>query len=158
MGKGKLTLKRFNGIEEFEISDAEICAWEDQGKICLNLEISTNKAIATLPDTREIEALPNAEVTIRLDELKPSSLIGNDYIVENGLNEETEELDGRFYYCEHQSLNQNIVKFLSKDENLFSISWSGITNDINYYDGSKPDSEILIEAIFSFSKSNEWNG
>jgi hypothetical protein len=97
MNKGKLILKRFNGVEEFEISEAEICAWKDQGEIFLNLEIKTLRALSTLPDTKEAEALPNAEVTIRLASLSINSLIGEKFIVENGMNEDTEEWDGRFY-------------------------------------------------------------
>jgi hypothetical protein len=158
MNKGKLILKRFNGVEEFEISEAEICAWKDQGEIFLNLEIKTLRALSTLPDTKEAEALPNAEVTIRLASLSINSLIGEKFIVENGMNEDTEEWDGRFYYFGHQDLNQNEINFLSMDEGMFFVSWSGITRDINYYDGSKPDSEVVIEARFNFEKSNEWSG
>lgn len=158
MSKGKLTLKRFNGVEEFEVSEAEIYAWEDEGKISLNLEISAKKPLSTLPDTKEIKARPSAEVTIYLESLNPNELIGKSFTIERGMNDETEEWDGRFYYCEHEDLNKNTVHFVSRDGDLYNIKWSGFTQDVNYYDGSKPDTQVIIEAAFNFGKSNEWQG
>lgn len=156
--KGKLTLKRFNGIESFVISKAEIYAWESDGKISLNLEIETEMPLLTLPDTKGLKALPNAEITIYLEALNPDDLVGKSFEVENGMNEEIDEWDGRFYYCEHADLNKNTVCFISKDDNLFEVKWSGITQDVNFYDGSKPDTEVTIEAVFVFGEISEWQG
>jgi hypothetical protein len=153
---GKLTLKRFNGIEEFEIAEAEIIAWQSEGKIALNLEIHTSKAIATVHDTKDSGVLPNAEITIHLELFNPDQLVGQSFFIESGEDEETNEWNARFYYFEHEDINRNTVKFISKSNSLFRVVWTGFTQDVNYYDGSKPDTEIIIEADFSFLKLHEW--
>jgi hypothetical protein len=156
MSLGKLTLKRFNGIEEFEISEAEITAWKSEGSVALNLEIHTGKAIATVPDTKDSGILPNAEITIHLESLNPDQLVGQSFFIENGMDEEENEWNARFYYFEHENIDKNTITFISKSTNLFKIVWTGFTQDVNYYDGSKPDTEISIEANFNFSELFEW--
>ena len=60
-----LKLHRFNGEEAFSISDATALAMPDGDTIRLNLEIQTaTPPLKTLPDTLELDAEPNAEVTI----------------------------------------------------------------------------------------------
>lgn len=153
---GKLTIYRFNGTEEFQISEAKIMAWRSDGKVFLNLEINSKTALKTLPDTKELKAWPSAEVSIILENLIPSELTGKTFTVERGMNDEIGEWVGRFYYCEHEDLNNNIITFESQNENIFHVKWSGTTIDVNYYDGSKPESKIEVDARFTFSEIKEW--
>ena len=151
-----LKLHRFNGTETFSISSANIYAWEDRGKYCLNFEIETEEALETVEDTAEMEAEPSAEITLRLDNLKVSELEGQSFEVKNALNEEIDDFVTNLYYFEHQGINNNFIIVKSVNEDQFIIDWKGTTTDINYYDGSKPEAKVEVSATFTFKDYKKW--
>ena len=61
---------------------------------------------------------------------------------------EANEADGSFYYLEHQPTRNNRMEILARDGNRLKIRVSGSTEDVNYYDGSKPENRLQLTAWF----------
>ena len=151
--KGTLELHRFNGTEIFKISKAEIFVLtEEDGSHVINLEIDTEEApIQTLPDTESLRAHPNAEVTAKLDSLNPDEWTGQSFHTTN-----SEDLDCRLYYCEHEDVENVHIQVKRQVGNRFHVHWAGTATDVNFYDGSKPDTRIEVDAWFVFSDYLNW--
>ena len=63
--------------------------------------------------------------------------------------DDEDSCDSLFYYFSHQALRDNKVKVLSQlSETKIRVHWTGRTQDVNYYDGSKPDARIEVECDF----------
>ena len=149
MSVGILTLNRFNGQEQFSISKAIIFQYKDENRLMLSFEIETNQSsVKTLPDTKEFPAQPSAEFNVSVTNFAWENLAGKSFVIPHGYDEETEEWLARFYYYEHQYIDQNEIKVIKHDGDKFHVIITGISNDINYYDGSKPRTEIEIDAWF----------
>ncbi len=39
---------------------------------------------------------------------------------------------------------------------ILNVHWSGVTSDISYYDGSKPDTIIEVTGEFRFEEYLDW--
>lgn len=59
---------------------------------------------------------------------------------------------GLIYYADHVNLDENEIKILSKKGKTFQVQWTGITKDMNQYDGSKPKTRVEIEAMFTLTE------
>lgn len=59
---------------------------------------------------------------------------------------------GNLYYWEHQPTLDNKMEILAADGDRFLIRLTGITEDVNYYDGSKAKSTLQITAWFEKKK------
>jgi hypothetical protein len=150
MEVGILTLNRFNGQEQFSISKATIFQYEEDGVFELNLEIETNeKPIKTLPDTKELNAQPNAEFIVHLDVFSWENLVGKSFSIPQGYDEESEEYLTRIYYCEHQETDDNVIEIKEQQANQFRVVITATCVDVNYYDDSKPRTKIEIDAWFT---------
>ena len=55
-------------------------------------------------------------------------------------------------------LNDNEIEFLERNEDWFRIRWTGVTQDVNFYDGTKPDTRVEIEGWFRFIDFAKWSG
>jgi len=154
---GTFVLHRFNGDEIYAVKTATLVASAEEGAIELFLYVNTKaKPIQTLPDTAELHEQPNAEVYITLKALNVSKLVGRRFSVPTSWSEEKEDHVSCIYYCEHNDLNQNVVRILEQQRNKFLIHWTGTTTDVNYYDGSKPDTNVEIKAWFTFKGMRKW--
>ena len=60
------------------------------------------------------------------------------------------------YYCEHESLRHNRIRVVSRDGDRFRLRWTATVRDVNYYDGSKPPTQVEIEGEFVFKDIGEW--
>ena len=49
-------------------------------------------------------------------------------------------------------MNDNKIEFLERSGGALKIRWIGTTTDVNYYDGSKPDTRVVIESWFAFAE------
>lgn len=149
MNVGVLTLNRFNGQEQFAVSEATILQYENGGNFVLSIEIGTDgKAIKTLPDTKELKARPNAEFNLQVKDFDWASLVGNCFAIPKGYDEETGEYRTLFYYCEHEDTDDNLIKITERDGDKFHVIITASCVDVNYYDGSKPPTKIEINAWF----------
>jgi RNase P/RNase MRP subunit p29 len=157
MNTGTFVLHRFNGDEVYQFSDATILAYHDKDNVYLCFEVDTQKeSLKSLPDTVELAAHPNAEVTIILDKLIPNELVGTCFSVPSGYDEHLDEWRGRIYYCEHEALDNNHIEILARKGEHVTVRWTGTTIDVNYYDGSKPVTKVEIEGTFVFKDLEEW--
>ncbi|PGE94167.1 hypothetical protein COE80_22430 [Bacillus pseudomycoides] len=155
---GSFTINRFNGIEKYEISEAKIYAVKKQeNEIMLWLEVETEQEpIQSLPDTVDCKMNPSGEVTVYMDNLKLENFGEQEFIISKGYDEDSNDLAVRIYYFEHQEVNNNVLKMKYNGNGIFHINWTGITRDISYYDGSKPDITIEVNGEFIFEEFEEW--
>jgi len=148
----RLTLHRFNGDEVFSITSATGRVLADPDAFKLNLEIETSRpAVQSLPDTVDLAAEPNAEVTLYLPNENVGSLVGRSFSVPRSFDEAIEDRVSRFYYCEHEDLDENVIEFIEQRGDWFRVRWTGVTVDVNWYDGSKPATRVEIVAWFQIS-------
>jgi hypothetical protein len=157
MEVGTFVLHRFNGDEIYAVNSATITASEEDGAVELFLYVDTRaRSIQTLPDTAELHQQPNAEVSITLKKLDVAKLAGRRFSVPTSWSEEKQDHVSCLYYCEHGDLNKNVVRVLEQQGNEFLVHWTGTTTDVNYYDGSKPDTKVEIKAWFTFKGMRKW--
>lgn len=154
---GTFVLHRFNGDEIYAVKSATLEAFEEEGAIDLFLYVNTKgKPIQTLPDTAELNSRPNAEVYMTVKTLVVPRLVGRRFSVPTSWSEEKEDHISCIYYCEHNDLNKNVVRFLEQQGSKFLIHWTGMTTDVNHYDGSKPETKVEIKAWFKFKGMRKW--
>ena len=96
---------------------------------------------------------PSAEVLVKIPSFDLEALVGAHFRVPQGCLEEEESCRATLYYCEHEPLDNNELRILGRQGNLFRVHWCGTTLDVNYYDGSKPDTRVEIEGDFLFMES-----
>ena len=51
---------------------------------------------------------------------------------------------------------QNRITVVSRAGDRFRLRWTAVTKDINYYDGSKPPTQVEIEGEFLFKGFAKW--
>lgn len=151
METSTLTLHRFNGEEAFRISKATAYLRpEGDEEVLFNFEFETDPdPLKTLEDTRDLGAQPAGEVTIRVKKSQIPSLVGSRFALPE-YQDESEQFDlARLYYVEHEAVKDNIVEILEYKSQQLRVRWTGTTMDVNFYDGSKPSTRIVVEAWFS---------
>lgn len=147
---GDLILHRHNGDEAYKIEFATIRIEEINGKTWLSLEIVTNGRVEkSLSDTADLKAKPSAQITIPVEEFEESSLVGKNFSLTNSYNEDKNDYLSTIYYVEHEPVESNEIEIVSRKKNNWLIKWSGLTKDVNHYDGSKPNARVEIEGWFS---------
>lgn len=108
------------------------------------------------PDSDELLSNPDVELTIYLDTLKLNEFAPLEFALAQGYNENSRSLDARLYYFEHQEVNDNRGRIEYRGNGVFYVYWTGTTMDVNYYDGSKPDTRLELEGEFTMEKYKEW--
>lgn len=148
---GRITLRRFNGIETYSLISARMMLFTNEHGRCINLTIDADSnGSKTTSDTVDYPAAPNAEVTIYHEQLDLDRLVGRRFNIQSAYDETIGDHVSRFYYYEHEDLDDNVVEFVDRDaDGRYQVSWSGTTIDPNYYDGSKPATIVEIEGFFS---------
>lgn len=119
---------------------------------CLNLEIQADEhGTKTTTDTAKYPAAPNVQVSIYGTHFDPLALVGQRFTVDSAYDEDMDDWVSRFYYYEHQGIDNNVIEFLDRDDDgRYHVRWTGETIDPNYYDGSKPATIVEIDARFMF--------
>jgi hypothetical protein len=157
MSVGRLILRRFNGTEEFEIQRASISAVRDEDGYRLWFKAETEGVCRkSLPDTIVLRGQPTAEAAVTVNSVEPQRLGGRRFAVPTGYDEAIGDHVATFYYVEHEDLDENAIEILSQDGAVFHVYWIGTTVDVNYYDGSKPRTQIEIDAKFTFRDFAKW--
>ena len=152
MSVGTMTLHRFNGEEAYPVASATIEQHKDgDGRYAVTFRAEAHGApLRTLPDTESLRAEPFAEVTLHLP--KPPALVltpGRTFSLPKGYDEASGEYHTNFYYCEHEPMDNNEVAVLERDGLRVRVRLTGTTLDVNFYDGSKPDTKVVVEADFT---------
>jgi hypothetical protein len=107
-------------------------------------------------DTAAIGTSPNAEVGIDLPELNPDRLVGRELVLPGTKTDDEDSCRSLLYYCEHQPLRDNRIVVVSRAGDRFRVRWTAVTQDVNYYDGSKPLTKVEIEGEFLFKDIGKW--
>ena len=143
-----IVLKRFNGDEVWQITDASfsIAPAENSDKSVLNFWAQSEHG-SLLSKPLE-DTYVDGGVTIEIDlKVLPSDdkLVGKIWTLPES-KEETEDYYSNFYCYEHEFLSAGTFKVLSEKEGYFQVELRATCTDPNYYDGSKPETTIVIES------------
>jgi hypothetical protein len=79
--------------------------------------------------------------------LDVSGLVGQVFSIPEGARDE--EWLARIYYVEHDAAKNCTVRILERDGERFRVAVDGYCPDLNFYDGSKPDTHFVLEAWFT---------
>lgn len=157
MASGEFILRRFNGDEVFRLGAATILASRTEDGIRIDLDAETDGvAIKAVSDTAEHPANPRAEVAIIVEALDAAQLVGQRFVVPRGRTDD-DDLASLYYY-EHDDLNDNAIEFVERTGELFRVRWAGRARDVNFDDGSKPETTIEIDGWFRFEEFKRWSG
>jgi hypothetical protein len=154
MGVGTITLHRFNGDEVFNVEKAIIEHRKHvDGMFAVVFRADAGGTpIQTLPDTAPLHAKPFAEVTLHLPKIPALALTaGLTFTIPKGYDEHTQDYLSNFYYCEHEPMDEIEISILDRNGLGVRARISGTTIDVNYYDGSKPLTNVVVEACFSLT-------
>ncbi len=147
---GRFVLHRFNGDEIYRLKSATIQLAQYEGRPRLTFAVETEEgAIQTSPDTADFPTTPNAEASVILDHFDKEHLVGRQFLVPTGYVEQFGDYVAMLYYYEHDDLNNNVIEVVGRDGDLFHVHWTATATDVNYYDGSKLDTEIVIAGMFT---------
>ena len=147
-----MTLHRFNGDEIYSVESAVIDYYKDEdGSFAVTFRADAGPIpIQTLPDTVSLGAKPFAELTFNVPKLPAVALrAGITFAIPKGYDERTRDYHTNFYYCEHEPMDENEIIILERDKLRVRARISGTAVDVNYYDGSKPRTKVVIEADFT---------
>lgn len=144
-----LTLNRYCGIEVFRIDAATVRQIGERGALGLQFEVGTDSnPLQTLEDTEELFACPSIEVALRISEAQirnPSGFV---------LKVPYPEYPSLLYYVEHDVLRSVEVSLIAVEPSRIRARITGRARDVCIYDGSVPDTQLVLEA--SFAKIGYW--
>ena len=149
-----MTLHRFNGDEIYSVESATIQYYKDEdGLFAVTFRANAGTvALQTLPDTASMRKKPFAEVTLHIPKLPALAFrVGSTFTVPKGFDDSTREQHTDFYYCEHGTIDENEITIVERDGLRVRARITGTTTDVNYYDGSKPRTKVVVEADFTLS-------
>ncbi len=153
----RFVLHRFNGDEVYRLQSAMMFGIAADQGVTLWFEAKADRVGALwCEDTAEIGTSPNAEVGITLPELVPDQLVGQELVLPGTKTDDEDSCMSLLYYCEHQPLRENRITIQSREGDRFRVRWTAVTQDVNYYDGSKPQTRVEIEGEFLFRNIGDW--
>ncbi len=152
---GILELHRFNGIESHEIQTAEIkVSMVHADEEFMLLSISAPKPIKTLEDTAELGGQPEASISLFSKNGWNSDLVTGTRFEVPVVHDVRRNRDlVEFSYVSFEDLFDNEIQILEREEERVRLSWKGATQDMCFYDGSKPDAIFKLECWASIVKS-----
>lgn len=148
-----LNLKRFCGEEKYPIDCAEWYilegdgTWDDPYTLCLEMSFGIGEGLHE--DTFNLNAKPFWNISFPALNIKNTDL-QTGFVM--SMDNEDEDEDAYFYYCEHQPTVENKVEVLEVQENNMLLHVTAKTMDVNFYDGSKPMNELDVIAWFGKKK------
>jgi hypothetical protein len=155
--EGHFILHRFNGNEVYRFESAVMWAYETEQGVTLWFEVKADPENAQrCEDTAEMDMSPNAEVGIDLPDLNVNELVGREFVIPGTRADDEDSCMSLLYYCEHEALRHNRIRIVSRDGDRFRLRWTATVRDVNYYDGSKPPTQVEIEGEFVFKDIGNW--
>jgi hypothetical protein len=152
MSTGLMTLHRFNGDEIYSVESAVITHCKDEdGAYSITFRAETGATpIQTLSDTKSLRAQPSAEWTLTQPKIPAVVLrAGARFVIPQGYNKETGEYATNFYYCDHESMDENEITIIERAGLLVRARITAAATDVNFYDGSKARMKVVVEADFT---------
>jgi len=77
------------------------------------------------------------------------------YTISHGYDEDLEVYVTNFYYVEHDTIDDNEITILGREGSGVRAGIVGKITDVNFFDGSKPKTKVVVDAVFNVSKSAE---
>ncbi len=157
MSVGTFTLHRFNGDEVFAVSEAKMRYFVGESCVTLDFEVDTEEEPlrVTPPDMEGIGDHPNVEWQTCVPTFDPEDFVGKSLQIPKGYDDDREEYVSIIYYYEHQKVDNSQINVIARDADAYRVQITGTTEDLNYYDGSKPPTKIVVDANFTLLKSEE---
>ena len=149
-----MTLQRFNGDEVFGVDEATVAFYvaENRSFATTFRADAADAPIQTLPDTEELHAKPFTELMLYLPTHPELALLtGQSFTLARGYDDASGEHLTNFYYCEHELVDDVEITVIQRHLDRAHLRITGTTIDVNYYDGSKPPTKILIDAEFTLT-------
>lgn len=157
LSEGRFILHRFNGDEVYYFEQAVMWAYVKEPGVTLWFEVSADpEALQRCEDTAEMAMSPSAQVGIDLPELAIDQLVGREFVIPGTKTDDEDSCMSLLYYCEHEALRNSHIKVVSRDGDRFWLRWTAVVRDVNYYDGSKPPTQVEIEGEFWFKDIGQW--
>jgi hypothetical protein len=154
---GRFILHRFNGDEVYRFKSAVMWAYLTEAGVALWFEVEADPENAQrCEDTEGLRRSPKAEVGIDLPELDAGALVGKEFSIAGTKSDREDSCMSLLYYCEHEALRQNRITVLSRNGDRLGLRWTATTKDINYYDGTRPPTQVEIEGEFLFKDIGKW--
>ena len=144
-----LYLTRFCGEEQYPVERA---IWyiiagdgteDDPDMLCLEMQFGVGSNLHE--DTSRLKAKPAWEVNFYSLQIPVSSLCPGFCLEQPN---KREDIAGNLYYADHQPTTDNKMEIVAADGERLKIKLTGITEDVNYYDGSKPKNTLQLVAWF----------
>ncbi|MEN9361213.1 MAG: hypothetical protein RL095_2748 [Verrucomicrobiota bacterium] len=140
-------LDRYCGREIYPLEEATCnVRFERNTEWPLRIEVKAGEATVQCEDTKTLFASPYWSIEMRardLTDLKmgttlklPVDSSRNPSVIHN------------FYYCSHTEPEKTKVEVLEVERDRMRLRLTGRVTDVNYYDGSKPDTKLYVEAWF----------
>jgi len=154
--KGRFILHRFNGDEVYRLESAVMFAIETMEGVALWFEVKADPENAQkCEDTKDgLSDSPSAEVGIDLPELNVNELVGREFVIPGAKSEDEDGCMSLLYYYEHEVLNDNSIKVVSRDEDRFWLRWTAVTQDV--CSDENPPTQVEIEGEFAFKDIDKW--
>jgi hypothetical protein len=153
---GTLTLHRFNGDEIYNVSEATIRYFVRGDCVHMDFRVNTeDKPVQTLPDTEELHVRPNGQWQTVVPIFGLKDWNGRTFSIPQGYDEESAEYLTNLYYVEHETIDENQISVLEHEGERLLVQITGMMPDVNYYDDSKPPTQVEIIANFSIAQSGE---
>ncbi len=149
LSENVLYLTRFCGVEQYPIQAA---AWhliagdgteDDPDTLCLDITCKAGNSLHE--DTAQLEAEPIWSICFQSVHIPVSALQPGFCLEQPNPRGDT---DGNLYYTEHQPTTDNRMEIIEADGARLKIRLNGITQDVNFYDGSKPQNILQLTAWF----------
>lgn len=149
MEENILYLTRFCGVEQYPMRTA---VWhiiegdgteDDPDMLCLEAAFDVGKDLHE--DTAFLEAEPFWKINFYQLRISEKSLRPGFCLEQPN---ENQDVDGTLYYTEHQPAMENRMEIMAVEGSRLKIRLTGVTEDVNYYDGSKPKTRMELVGWF----------
>lgn len=145
----ELVLERFCGQETYPLVKGTWNIFYDEAletpTLCIQLRAGRGTKLHQ--DTEGLNAEPWWEINVLSQALDASTLkVGDRFVVPRGYDKEQGGYVTNFYYCSHEQTGNNVVEILAVEGSRILARVTGQTGDVNYYDGSKPQTTLFVEA------------
>lgn len=97
----------------------------------------------------------SAEVSIVTDSQRPEEIVGKRFAVPRSYDDDSGEYRALVYYFDHNDFDEIVLEVLGESDGALRVRWSGVTDDIDFYDGSQPRNRVVIDATFQLRETRD---
>jgi hypothetical protein len=146
-----LVMERFNGYESYPIELAQWNLYRDEelGMMNLWIYLRAGAGIVQHEDTKYIGGKPNWELNLVKRDLSEAVIKVNfSETIPSCYDENQGGWLTNFYFCSHNGTDRNTIETIDIDGDRVRFKLLAETIDVNYYDGSKPPTQLSVDTWF----------